>query len=103
MTNIRSCFAGGFALLAVVSCAPGLTQTPPPGPTAQSGRTVAFIASDFRNGGVMGVYRGFEEASQKLGWQIRLEDGRGLKATQGAILAHSGAAESDTMDRFWWL
>ena len=95
MTKIQRCIAGGFALLAAVSCAQGLSQTPPPGPTAQSGKTVAFIASDFRNGGVMGVFRGFEEASQKLGWKIRLEDGRGLKATQGALLTQVLASRPD--------
>jgi len=47
---------------------------------------VVFIASDYRNGGVMGVYRGFEEASRKLGWQIRLEDGGGLKTQQAHML-----------------
>jgi len=53
---------------------------------AQPEKTVVFIASDFRNGGVMGVFRGFEEAAKKLGWQVRLQDGRGQKATQAEIL-----------------
>ncbi|MBT3065825.1 substrate-binding domain-containing protein [Rhodoferax sp. U11-2br] len=64
----------------------GPPQTPPPGPAAQVARSVVFIASDYRNGGVMGVYRGFEEASRKLGWQVRLEDGGGLKTQQATIL-----------------
>lgn len=68
----------------------GPLHVPPPGPAAQSARAVVFIASDYRNGGVMGVYRGFEEASRKLGWQGRLEDGRGFLAIQ----AHVGALQA---------
>ena len=64
----------------------GPSQTPPPGPVAQAARSVVFIASDYRNGGVMGVYRGFEEASRKLGWPVRLEDGGGSKSQQATIL-----------------
>jgi ribose transport system substrate-binding protein len=39
----------------------------------------------------MGVYRGLEEASQKLGWKVRLEDGKGQKAIQATILARAVA------------
>ena len=42
-------------------------QIPPAGPAAPTGKTVVFVASDFRNGGVMGVYRGLEEASRISG------------------------------------
>lgn len=71
----------------------GPSHMPPPGPVAQSGRVVVFIASDYRNGGVMGVYRGFEEASRKLGWQVRLEDGRGSKTHQATVLMQAIAAQ----------
>jgi ribose transport system substrate-binding protein len=80
------------SLVAASALAQGPLQTPPPGPAAQPAKTVVFIASDFKNGGVMGVYRGFEDATQKLGWQIRLEDGAGQKATQAARLAQAIAA-----------
>ena len=53
---------------------------------------MVFIASDYKNGGVMGVYRGFEEAAQKLGWKVSLEDGQGQKATQAVLLARAVAA-----------
>ena len=80
------------SLLAASAWAQGSLQTPPPGPLAQPGKTVVFLASDYKNGGVMGVYRGFEEASKKLGWKISLEDGKGVKATQALILARAIAA-----------
>ncbi len=82
-----SCLSGVLILLAGSAWAQGMVQALPPGPPPQAGRTVVFIASDFKNGGVMGVFRGLEEAAQKLGWKIRLEDGRGQKATQAALLA----------------
>lgn len=61
-------------------------QVPPAGPAAQTGKTVVFVASDFRNGGVMGVYRGLEEASRILGWKLVLEDGQGKLAVQTALV-----------------
>jgi ribose transport system substrate-binding protein len=64
----------------------------PAGPSAQADKTIAFIASDFRNGGVMGMYRGIEEAAAKLGWKLLLEDGQGVRETQRARLAQVLAA-----------
>ncbi len=51
---------------------------PTTGPTAQSGpREVTFIAQDFRNGGISGVYRAFSMAAAELGWKLRAVDGNG--------------------------
>lgn len=50
---------------------------------------MVYIASDFKNGGVMGVYRGLEQAAQRLGWKIQLENGRSQKATQAALLTQA--------------
>ena len=77
--------------------AQGLQPLPPPGPVAQTARTVVFVASDYRNGGAMGVYRGLEDASKKLGWQVRLEDGQGQKAVQGALLTQALGARPDAI------
>lgn len=93
--KLNRILAAWSALLAVSALAQSPFQTLPPGPPAQSGKTVAFIASDYRNGGVMGVYRGFEEAAQKLGWQVRLEDGRGQKTIQAALLTKVLATRPD--------
>jgi len=87
MNQVKRFLAVLLPLLAAWAGAQELAPALPPGPPAQAGRTVVFIASDFKNGGVMGVYRGLEEAAQKLGWKIRLEDGHGQKATQAALLA----------------
>jgi len=53
---------------------------PHDGPPARSGMQVSFIAADFRNGGVVGVYRSFERAAKLLGWQVHAVDGRGEPA-----------------------
>ncbi|MFP6849974.1 MAG: substrate-binding domain-containing protein [Pseudomonas sp.] len=50
---------------------------PREGPPARSGMQVSFLAADFRNGGVVGVYRSFERAAKMLGWQVHAVDGRG--------------------------
>lgn len=94
MTWVNRFSAGLVALVVATAMAQGPSHTPPPGPAVQAGKTVVFIASDFRNGGVMGVYRGLEEASTKLGWKLSLEDGRGLKATQAKHLTRALAARA---------
>ena len=84
--------AGLLALASAWGWAQAAFEAPPPGPVAQPAKTVVFIASDFRNGGAMGVYRGFEEATRKLGWQVRLEDGQGQRTTQAQALTQAVAA-----------
>lgn len=83
------CMPLRIGLLAAALALPALAQPlrPPPGPAAQPDKTVVFVASDFRNGGAMAVYRGFEQAAQKLGWRVHLEDGQGQKNVQAAILS----------------
>ena len=90
--NVRRAVARAVVPLVVCGSALGQTLMLAPGPAAQSAKTVVFIASDFRNGGVMGVFRGFEEASKKLGWQISVEDGQGQKAAQAALLSRAVTA-----------
>ncbi len=93
MAHAQHFFAGMLALVSALACAQGSVPTPPPGPTAQTDKSIVFLASDYRNGGVMGVYRGFEEAAKKLGWRIRLEDGQGQRDTQAALLEQAVAEQ----------
>lgn len=86
MGTIQSFGVVGLAALAGVAFAQVPQPLPTIGPVVQPGKTVVFIASDFRNGGVMGVYRGLEEAARTLGWKLTLEDGRGEPATQAQLL-----------------
>lgn len=88
-----------FLLWLALSCAAATAQEsrqqPPPGPAAQVGKKLVFIASDYRNGGVMGTYRGFEEAAKKLGWQVQLKNGNDSKSTQASLLRQAIAARPD--------
>lgn len=95
MKKAMNCVLAG--LLLSFAALPALAQTAsvPPGPAGQPGKTVYFIASDYRNGGVMGAYRGFEEAARKLGWRVRLEDGQGRRAVQAGLLAKAVAERPD--------
>lgn len=86
MNTVRRCVTGCFALIAATALAQLPRPFPTTGPAAQTNKTVVFIASDFRNGGVMGVYRGLEEAARTLGWTLTVEDGRGEPATQAQLL-----------------
>ncbi len=50
---------------------------PESGPRAAPGRKIAIIAEDLRNGGILGVAHGVQEAAQTLGWRVRVFDSGG--------------------------
>ncbi len=61
--------------------APALAQTewdgPTSGPSAAEGETIVVLAGDLKNGGILGVANGVEEAAGKIGWDVRVLDGAG--------------------------
>jgi len=59
---------------------------PTAGPTAAVGKTLVFVASDMRNGGVLGVSQGVQEAAKFLGWTVRMLDGQGTVQGRTAAL-----------------
>jgi ribose transport system substrate-binding protein len=62
---------------------------PTSGPKAVPGKTIVFVASDMRNGGVLGVSKGVEEAAKAIGWKVRVLDGQG--SVQGRTAAFNQA------------
>ena len=72
---LRLLIAGLLGLLTIVSHADW--TGPKEGPVALSGKQVLFLASDFRNGGVVAVYRSVERAARMIGWQVQALDGHG--------------------------
>jgi ribose transport system substrate-binding protein len=62
---------------------------PQSGPKAQGHRSLVFLASDLRNGGVLGVAEGAKEAATALGWDVRVIDGQG--SVQGRTTAFGQA------------
>ena len=50
---------------------------PTSGPSAADAKTIVVLAADLKNGGILGVTNGVEEAAEKMGWTVRVLDGAG--------------------------
>jgi len=59
---------------------------PTNGPSAVYNKSIIFVASDLRNGGVYGVGKGMSEAISHLDWHLRFIDGLGSETRQGAAI-----------------
>jgi ribose transport system substrate-binding protein len=62
---------------------------PTSGPKASDGKTIVVLAADLKNGGILGVTTGVEEAAAKIGWEVRVLDGAG--SVQGRTAAFGQA------------
>jgi len=59
---------------------------PTTGPAAADGKSIVVVAGDLKNGGILGVTNGVEEAAAKIGWDVRVLDGAGsIQGRTGAI------------------
>ena len=56
---------------------------PTTGPKAAEGKTVVVLAADLKNGGILGVTTGIEEAAAKIGWEVKVLDGAGCVRSRG--------------------
>lgn len=65
---------------------------PEAGPPAQAGKTIAVVAEDLRNGGIVGVAQGVREAARAIGWTVSIFDAKGTPA--GRAKAFADALES---------
>jgi ribose transport system substrate-binding protein len=68
---------------------------PRSGPPAVPGKTVAILAEDLRNGGVLGVARGVDEAARVVGWKVKVFDARGSPGGRERAAADALAAAPD--------
>lgn len=59
---------------------------PTTGPKAAAGKTIVFVAGDMKNGGIVGVSKGVEEAGKAIGWTVRVIDGQGSVSGRTAAL-----------------
>lgn len=59
---------------------------PTTGPAAAAGKTIVFVAADMKNGGIVGVSVGVEEAGKSIGWNVRVIDGQGSVSGRTAAL-----------------
>ena len=62
---------------------------PTGGPRAPAGKTVALVAEDLRNGGVVGVAQGVREAAQRVGWTVKVFDAGGSPEGRTKALAQA--------------
>lgn len=59
---------------------------PTSGPAAAAGKSIVVVAADLKNGGILGVTNGVEEAAETIGWDVRVLDGAGsVQGRTGAI------------------
>lgn len=68
---------------------------PETGPRAQRGKSIAIVAEDMRNGGIVGVAQGAREAAKAMGWTLRVFDGAGSPDGRAKAFADALAANPD--------
>ncbi|MEO1490860.1 MAG: substrate-binding domain-containing protein [Pseudomonadota bacterium] len=80
---------------------PALAETPFDGPTsgpkAAEGKSIVVVAADLKNGGILGVTNGVEEAAAKIGWDVRVLDGAGSVSGRTAAIGQALALQPDGM------
>ena len=68
---------------------------PTSGPSAAPGKSIAVLAEDLRNGGVLGVAQGIREAAREIGWKVRILDAGGTAAGRSRAVADALASRPD--------
>lgn len=93
----RTFIAGLMA--STMLAAPVLAQTewdgPTSGPAAAEGKSIVVLAGDLKNGGILGVTSGVEEAAGKIGWDVRVLDGAGSIQGRTAAIGQAMALQPD--------
>ncbi|MEM9199758.1 MAG: substrate-binding domain-containing protein, partial [Pseudomonadota bacterium] len=90
----------GLALAATVALtAPAPAETPWDGPTsgpvAAEDKFIVILAGDLKNGGILGVTSGIEEAAARIGWEVRVLDGAGSIQGRTAAIGQALALKPD--------
>ncbi|WP_429318647.1 substrate-binding domain-containing protein [Paraburkholderia sp. GAS448] len=65
------------------------------GPRAASGKRIAVVAEDLRNGGILGVVDGVLEAVSVIGWNVKIFDSGGMPDLRLKMLANALASRPD--------
>jgi ribose transport system substrate-binding protein len=68
---------------------------PTSGPKAAEGKTIVVLAGDMKNGGILGVTTGIEEAAAKIGWEVKVLDGAGSVQSRSAAVGQALALGPD--------
>jgi ribose transport system substrate-binding protein len=68
---------------------------PTSGPKAAKNKTIVVLAADMKNGGVLGVTTGVQEAVKAIGWRVRVLDGGGSVSGRTAAFGQAMALKPD--------
>lgn len=68
---------------------------PTTGPKAADGKSIVVLAGDLKNGGILGVTGGVEEAAAAIGWDVRVLDGAGSIQGRTAAIGQAMALQPD--------
>jgi len=87
--------AESFALLKTAQQHSTMWDGPTAGPRAAAGKSIVYVAQDMRNGGVLGVSEGVQEAAKAIGWKLKIIDGVGTVAGRVAAINQAVALKPD--------
>lgn len=68
---------------------------PRAGPRAQTGKHMAVVAEDLRNGGILGVVDGVLQAASVMGWSVKIFDADGTPELRVKMLSNALASHPD--------
>jgi ribose transport system substrate-binding protein len=68
---------------------------PTTGPKTTPGKNIVVLAGDLKNGGILGVTDGFEEAAKVVGWKVRVIDGAGTVSGRTSAFSQALALKPD--------
>lgn len=68
---------------------------PTTGPVAAEGKTIVVLAGDMKNGGILGVTNGVQEAAGKIGWTVNVLDGAGSVQARASAFGQALALKPD--------
>ena len=91
-------FMAGLMATTVMVSTPVLAADwdgPTTGPAAADGKSIVVLAGDLKNGGILGVTSGVEEAAAKIGWTVRVLDGAGSIQGRTAAIGQALALQPD--------
>ncbi len=92
-------FIAGLLATTMMTAAPVLAEMawdgPTSGPAAADGKSIVVVAGDLKNGGILGVTDGVEEAAAKIGWEVRVLDGAGSIQGRTAAIGQALALQAD--------
>lgn len=84
-----------LAGLGVPAIADTAFDGPKTGPKAADAKSIVIVAGDMKNGGVLGVTNGVEEAVETIGWELRVLDGAGSIQGRTAAIGQALALKPD--------